>query len=54
MKLPLFFIFGFMNLLALAQTEEDLQVKQNIIEFFDAFHGHLMNFGLTMNSIIAE
>ena len=38
MKLPLFFIFGFMNLLALAQTEEDLQVKQNIIEFFDAFH----------------
>ncbi len=38
MKLPLFFIFGLMNLVALAQTEEELQVKQNIIEFFDAFH----------------
>jgi hypothetical protein len=38
MKLPLFFIFGLMNLVALAQTEEEIQVKQNIIEFFDAFH----------------
>tara|TARA_R110000744_G_scaffold335270_1_gene440598 strand:+ start:124 stop:588 length:465 start_codon:yes stop_codon:yes gene_type:complete len=38
MKLPLFFIFGLMNLVALAQTEEEMQVKQNIIEFFDAFH----------------
>ena len=38
MKLPLFFIFGLMNLVALAQTEEELQVKQTIIEFFDAFH----------------
>ena len=38
MKLPLFFIFGLINLVALAQTEEEIQVKQNIIEFFDAFH----------------
>jgi hypothetical protein len=38
MKIPLFFIFGFMNLVALAQTEEELQVKKSIIEFFDAFH----------------
>ena len=38
MKLPLFFIFGLMNLVALAQTEEELQVKQTIIEFFEAFH----------------
>jgi hypothetical protein len=38
MKLTLFFIFGLMNLVALAQNEEELQVKQTIIEFFDAFH----------------
>ncbi|MEH6771339.1 nuclear transport factor 2 family protein [Maribacter arcticus] len=38
MKIPLFFIFGLMNLVALAQTEEELQVKKSIIEFFDAFH----------------
>ena len=38
MKLPLFFIFGLMNLVALAQTEEELHVKQTIIEFFEAFH----------------
>jgi hypothetical protein len=38
MKLPLFFIFGLMNLVALAQNEEELQVEQTIIEFFDAFH----------------
>lgn len=38
MKLPLFFIFGLMNLVALAQTEDELHVKQTIIEFFEAFH----------------
>ncbi|MEH6513468.1 MAG: nuclear transport factor 2 family protein [Maribacter arcticus] len=38
MKILLFFIFGLMNLVALAQTEEELQVKKSIIEFFDAFH----------------
>jgi hypothetical protein len=38
MKLPLFFIFVLMNLVAIAQTEEELQVKHTIIEFFDAFH----------------
>ena len=38
MKIPLIFIFGLMNLIVFAQTEEELQVKKTIVEFFDAFH----------------
>lgn len=38
MKRTVIFIFGLMHMVVLSQTNEELQVKQAVIEFFDAFH----------------